>query len=311
MAMLWHADHVNDIDLRQLRYFVAVAEERNFTRAATRLAMTQPALSRAIRALEHSVGAALFVRLHRDVQLTAAGGVLFDEARGLDELARAAVARAARAGREGPRLCVTARACEIKPLEHLVRTYNARFPQEQPAEAVIINWQTRTDALRHGEADVGLLRRPFEDRGLDSDLLWTEPRVTLLSAGHALASRTVLERAELAGETIATWPGTTAAETAHWSGTDLARHDWLPGPAIQDVAQLIGNVRLGQTIAFVHLSLLGGPPPDGIVALPTKGLSDSELHVAWAAATTSPDVARFVQHAAAHAPELATTSARI
>jgi DNA-binding transcriptional LysR family regulator len=179
MAMLWHAGHVNDIDLRQLRYFVAVAEERTFTRAATRLAMTQPgALSRAIRALEHSVGTALFVRLHRGVQMTAAG------------------------------------------------------------------------------------------------------------------------RVELAGETISTWPGTTAAEIAHWSGTDLTRHDWLPGPAIQDVAQLIGNVRLGQTIAFASLSLLGGPLPDGVAAVPTNGLSDSELHVAWAAATTSADVARFVQHAA-------------
>ncbi|MCW2914656.1 MAG: hcaR [Actinomycetia bacterium] len=189
--MLWDAGHVNDIDLRQLRYFVAVAEERNFTRAATRLAMTQPALSRAIRALEDSVGTALFVRLHRDVQLTAAGTVLFDEARGIDELTQAAVARAARAGRERPRLRVAARACEITALDHLVRTYHARFPQEQPPEAVFVNWQTRTDALRNGEADVGLLRRPFDDHGLDSDLLWTEPRVTLLSAGHPLASRTV------------------------------------------------------------------------------------------------------------------------
>jgi DNA-binding transcriptional LysR family regulator len=299
---------MNDIDLRQLRYFVAVAEERGFTRAAARLAMTQPALSRAIRALEHSVGAALFVRRHRDVQLTAAGQVLFDEARGLDELARAAVARAARAGREGPRLRVAARACDIKPLEHLVQTYNARFPHEQPAEPVLVNWQAHTDALRNGEADVGLLRHPFDDRGLDSDLLRTEPRATLLPAGHALASRLVLERAELAGETIVTWAGTTAAETAHWSGTDLARHTWLPGPAIQDVAQLLGHVRLGQTIAFAPLSMLSGSLPHGVVAVPTNGLSDSELHVAWAATTTSPDVARFVQHAVAHTPQLATTS---
>src|SRR4051794_34876815 len=88
---------VNDIDLRQLRYFVAVAEERNFTRAAGRLGMTQPALSRAISALEHSVGVPLLVRDHRDVRPTAAGRVLFDEARDLDDLVRAAVTRAVRA----------------------------------------------------------------------------------------------------------------------------------------------------------------------------------------------------------------------
>jgi DNA-binding transcriptional LysR family regulator len=292
---------VNDIDLRQLRYFVAVAEERNFTRAAGRLGMTQPALSRAISALEHSVGVPLFVRDHRDVRPTAAGRVLFDEARDLDDLVRAAVTRAVRAEQEAPCLRVTARGCEIEALDHLVRTYNTSHPRERPAEAVVISWQAQAGALRDGDVDVGLLRHPFDDRGLDSDVLWTEPRVTLLSAGHALASRTVIDRAELAGETIAVWPGTTEAETAHWSGTDLNPYDWRPGPALQDMSQLTANVRLARTIAFAPLSLVGDSPPPGVVAMPTEGLSDSRLHVVWASTATSPDVARFVRHAAAYA----------
>jgi DNA-binding transcriptional LysR family regulator len=134
--------------------------------------------------------------------------------------------------------------------------------------------------------------------------LWTERRVALLSSVHRLAGRHVVDRTELAGEVIAIWPGTTAAETAHWTGTDLAHHDWLPGPEVRDVAQLTGNVRLGQTIGFAPLSLIGDHLPAGVVAVATTGLSDSELHVVWTTATISPDVARFVRHATEHAAEL-------
>ncbi|MET8870386.1 LysR family transcriptional regulator [Nonomuraea sp. NPDC004580] len=74
---------MSDVEIRQLRYFIAVAEERNFTRAAERLLMTQPALSRAIRALEREVGAELLVRSPGDVGLTPAGRVLLAEARAL------------------------------------------------------------------------------------------------------------------------------------------------------------------------------------------------------------------------------------
>ncbi|GAA5192561.1 LysR family transcriptional regulator [Rugosimonospora acidiphila] len=300
---------MNDVDLRQLRYFLAVARERSFTRAAATLTMTQPALSRAIRDLEHSIGVELFVRGHRDVRLTAAGRVLFDDARGLDEQARAALTRAARAGHDRTRLRVSARGCEIKVLDHLVQTYNARFPAEQAAEAAMVNWQDQTDALRSGQDDVGLLRRPFDDRGLDSELLWSEPRVTLLSVRHPLASRATINRAELAGEAIAVWAEASADETAHWAGTDLEHHHWLPGPPIQDLAQLTGNVRLARTIAFAPLSLLNEPLPAGIVAVPTHGLSDSQLHVAWPARATSPDIARFVRHAIAHASDLHSSAA--
>jgi DNA-binding transcriptional LysR family regulator len=180
---------VNDIDLRQLRYFVAVAEERDFTRAASRLGMTQPALSRAIRALEESVGVPLLVRDYRGVRPTRAGRALFDEARDLDDLVRAAVTRAVRAEQEAPCLRVTGRACEIGALDHLVRTYNMSHPRERPAEAVVADWQAQTDALRDGKVDVGLLRHPFDDRGLDSDVLRSEPRVALGSTWHGRAPR--------------------------------------------------------------------------------------------------------------------------
>jgi DNA-binding transcriptional LysR family regulator len=94
---------VSDVDLRLLRYFVAVAEERNFTRAAERLMMTQPALSWAVRRWRPTVGVPLLVRRYRDVEPTQAGRVLLEQARWIDERASAAIrlVRRAEAGRLG------------------------------------------------------------------------------------------------------------------------------------------------------------------------------------------------------------------
>src|SRR5947209_7275862 len=99
------------IELRHLRYFAAVVEEGTFTAAADRLGMTQPALSRAVRALEREFGSALLRRGQAGVEPTAAGAVLFREAKGIDESVSAAVTRARRAV-GGPRLRVTARGCD-------------------------------------------------------------------------------------------------------------------------------------------------------------------------------------------------------
>jgi DNA-binding transcriptional LysR family regulator len=92
---------VAGVDLRLLRYFVAVAEEGGFSGAARRLGMTQPALSRAVRSLEAAVGVGLVVRAPGAVVVTEAGGVLLEEARDLDDRVRAAVGRVRAAGRGG------------------------------------------------------------------------------------------------------------------------------------------------------------------------------------------------------------------
>jgi DNA-binding transcriptional LysR family regulator len=291
-----------DVDLKHLRYFLAVADEGTFTAAADRLHMTQPALSRAIRALEGELDTVLFLRTPQGAELTEAGRVLDRDARNLLESAEAALARAARIGREGPRLRVTARGCDVDVLQRLVDSYNARYPDALPAHAAMVDWRLQSDQLRAGAADVTLLRDPFDDRGLDSELVSVDPRVAVLPGNHALAGRETIHRRELAGEAFPVWPDLSPAETAYWTGTDLAHHDWRPGPVVHDGAQFVGTIRLGQAIGFLARPHLPASLPAGISVVPVHGLSHSTLRIAWPATATSPDLARFVRHTTESVP---------
>ncbi|GAA5171911.1 MULTISPECIES: LysR family transcriptional regulator [Amycolatopsis] len=292
----------DEVELRQLRYFLAVADERNFTRAAARLGMTQPALSRAIRALEKSVDATLFLREHRGAELTAAGRALAAEAGDIDSFTKAALARVTRLGGDSPHLRIAALGCEIGWLELLVRSYNERYPEEVPARAVFANRGLQEDELRDGTADVALLRTPFDSRGVDSDLLWTDEHVVLVHEGHRFADGTSVHSADLAGEAFPVWAEEAAAGRL---APVFEQYGLRPGPVVHDTAQYVGAVRLGQAIGGLPVPMLSGIPLDGIKALPLTGAPPSEVHVAWLATATSPDVARFVRHAVAQA--LATT----
>jgi len=286
-----------DVDLKHFRYFLAVADEGTFTGAAERLSMTQPALSRAIRALEDAAGTALFVRSPQGAELTEAGRLLSGDARSLVKLASAALTRAGRLSRddEGPR--VTARGCDVDVLAWLVDSYNERYPDGRPARAAMVDWRVQGDQVRAGETDVTLMRSPFDRYGLDSDLLRADPRVALLPETHPMTGREVVHRSELAGETFPVWPDLTPAETAFWTGTDLTYYSWRPGPVVHDAAQFVGSIRLGQAIGFIAEAHLPEQLPGGVGVVPVTGLTPSELRITWASTATSPDIARFVRHA--------------
>ncbi|MCO5973694.1 LysR family transcriptional regulator [Actinoallomurus soli] len=286
-----------DIDLKHFRFFLAVADEGTFTGAAQRLGMTQPALSRAIQALEDTVGTALFIRGPQGAELTEAGRMLSHDARGLVEFADAALTRVTRFGKEGPRLQVTARGCDVDVVHSLVASYNERHPHAPSAHAAMVDWRVQADQVRAGDTEATLLRAPFDRRGLDSDLVRIDPRVALLPETHALAGREVIHRSELADEAFPVWPDLTPAETAFWTGTDLVHYAWRPGPVVHDGMQFVGSIRLGQAIGFIAGAHLPEQLPIGIRAVPVIGLTHSELHIAWATTETSPDVARFVRHA--------------
>jgi DNA-binding transcriptional LysR family regulator len=285
-----------DIELRHFRYVLAVAEEGTFTGAAAQLGMTQPALSRAIRAVETMLGTELFVRDRHGATLTDAGRALRDDARAVDDAARAAVSRATAQRRDTQQLRVTARACDIDTLETLVASYNATHRDRAPARAAVVDGRVQVEEVRTGVTDVTLVRSPMDFRGLDSDLFRADPRVALLPDAHPLATRRVIERAELDGETIPTWSGDTPAQTAYWTGTDLAPHAWKPGPSVSDAAQYVACIRLGGAIGFVPESLLPELVLRGISVVQVAGLSASELRVVWAASATSLEIASFVRH---------------
>ena len=312
------------VELRHLRYFVAVVEEGTFTVAAERLGMTQPALSRAVRALEREVGSTLLRRGPAGVEPTAAGEVLFREAKGIDESVSAALARARRAA-GGAGLRVTARGCDVGTLMQLVQSHaKAAFDDVTPGtvapdiaasgtatpdtvasgtatpdtgrvQAAVVDKSVQLDEVRRGTTDITLVRAPFEQRGLDSELLRVDPRVLLVPAGHRLAGRESVDRRELTGESFPIWADSTPAETAWWAGADLADHGWRPGPVVQDGAQFLAAVRLGQAVAFLPEPMLEEAPLAGIAVVPVDDVSGSELHLAWAQDATSPEIARFVR----------------
>jgi DNA-binding transcriptional LysR family regulator len=188
-----------DLDLRKLRYFAAVAEHRHFGRAAEQLYIAQPVLSRQIRALEQELGCALLVRTTRSVQLTPAGEQLCEEARGVFATVDAAVRRVHEIDRGVERLVVG-----FAPGLHVseaVRAYAATHP-DVGIELLQLHWWEQDAPLRDGRAHVGYLRRPFDDTGLRTIAIGSEPKVACLPATHRLARRRALTTADLDGEPI-------------------------------------------------------------------------------------------------------------
>ena len=188
-----------DLDLRKLRYFAAVAEQRHFGRAAEQLYIAQPVLSRQVRALEHELGCALLVRTTRSVQLTPAGEQLHEEARGVFATVDAAVRRVHEVERGVERL-VVAFAPGLRVSE-AVRAFTATHP-DVDIELLHLHWWEQDAPLRDGRAHVGYLRRPFDDTGLRVLPVGSEAKVACLPAIHPLARRRALTRADLDGEPI-------------------------------------------------------------------------------------------------------------
>jgi DNA-binding transcriptional LysR family regulator len=305
---------MSEVELRELRYFVAVAEELNFSRAAERLGMAQSPLSKAISQLESRLGVVLLERTTRQVSLTPAGMVLLEQGCRALETVTAAVARTQRAGRGDPHLTVA-----VKPggdgglLRDIITAYQT--PDLPPVEITVASWGRPAALVRDGSADVALLRSPFQHSGLEVEELLSEPRVAALAADHRLASRTRLRRADLAGEPLPRWPDGDPATAAYWTGRDpqslaAAWPDGVPpalpatGPSVSDLVQLLEVVALGQVVAFLPASTSRRHPRADIAYRPVTDLSPSVIAVAWPQGSRSRPVAAFV----AAATRIAATS---
>jgi DNA-binding transcriptional LysR family regulator len=291
------------IDLELIRRFVVVAEELNFTRAAARLGLAQPPLSAAIGKLERKLGVRLLERTSRRVALTPAGAVLLEQGRIAVEGARAAVERTRRAGRQPGRLTVA-----VKPgmgtglLQKIIRRC-AQDPQVPEVHLLFGHPGGPADAVRGGAADVAILRAPFDQRGLDTELLLTEPRVAVLPAHHRLAGRAELCRADLAGEPMPRWAGRKGTEpdpaaAAYWTGGNPAALR-AAGPEISDVSQLLDAVALSNAVSYVPVSLAEQYRfAPGLTFVPVTDLTPSEVVAAWPDTSRSRAVAGFVRAAA-------------
>ncbi|MEX2980641.1 LysR substrate-binding domain-containing protein [Streptomyces sp. C36] len=187
------------MEIRQLRYFLTVAEELHFGRAADRLHIVQSAVSQQVRRLEHDLGAELFDRTTRTVALTEAGRQLLPHAR--DVLAAEARARAA-IDRLRTERAVTLRLGTSSGLgtrlEGILAAF-ARLAPDAPLELVTAATDTRLKDVRSGELTATLLRGEREDTGLELLPLWQDPLMVALPARHDLAARDGIDMADLAG----------------------------------------------------------------------------------------------------------------
>lgn len=304
-------------DARELRCFVAVAEELNFSRAAERLGTAQPPLSRTIRQMERRLGADLFHRDTRTVTLTAVGRSMVDEARYALDVLAAVSRRARRAALTTPVLTVTAKpGIATGMLRRIVDAYAVRHGAVR-VEIIVSGYRDQADMVRDGRADAALLSSPIETRGLDVEPLASEPRVAALPADHPLARRAELTCRDLWGEPVPQWPLATPAERAYWSGRDLATppHRLAPpddapdnvpdnvpddvpdvlGPAVSDPGQMIEVVALGQAVALIPESVAdAGTRPD-VAYRPVTDASPYTISVAWPEGSRAGHIAQFVR----------------
>ena len=195
------------MELRQLRSFVAVAEELHFRRAADRLHMAQPSVSQQVRTLEAELGVTLFDRNRRGVALTPAGTALLDEARTVLAAAdqAAAVARATGAGQRGRLRVSLTRSLTGGIAGAIVDAYRARYPDVE-LDLNVGNTMLHVEQLHAGDIDVGFVRPPLEDPELEELPLGREPMVCVLPKGHRLARRGTIRPEELRDEPLVWWP---------------------------------------------------------------------------------------------------------
>ncbi|WP_077800251.1 LysR family transcriptional regulator [Streptomyces sp. JHA26] len=286
-----------DVHVRELRYFAAVAEELHFTRAAERLYVSQPALSKQIRALERQVGAELFRREPRGVTLTEAGTALLPYARRVlaDWTEGAAAVREALAARRGTLVIGMSTSPGRGGLLPAIRSrFTAAHPGALPRLRQL-SWHDPTAGLADGTADVAYVWLPLPDAGRYA---WTtvaeEPRLVALPDTHPLAARSEVDFADLVDEPFLALPREAGVLRDFWLALDeRSALGERRGPA----AGTGGPPRIGAEIAGTEetyealaaglgicLVATGNAPLitlGGVTTRPVRGLSPSRYALAW------------------------------
>lgn len=231
------------VETRELRYFVAVAEELHFGRAAQRLGIAQPPLSRAIQQLERRLGVTLLDRAGRTVSLTEAGSVLLVEGRAALDSVDAAGRRTRRAGKALPGLVLVTKAGAAgELLAELLDAY-ADAPGAVPVDVRLCGIGEQETMLRDGRADVALLHLPFDSTtGFDTEELHTERQVAVLPSGHPLTVHPHVKMAD-----VIDLPG---LPMPRWPRRDGTYPDG-PGPEAHNTAALYQLIALGRAAAVL------------------------------------------------------------
>jgi DNA-binding transcriptional LysR family regulator len=248
------------MELRHLRYFVAVAEELHFTRAALRLNMAQPPLSQQIRALEEELGVQLFVRTRRSVALTDAGHALLERSREMLATAQALPLQLQRVARGEVGLLRIGFSSTL-PLTKVLRDVVADHRRSHPDVALNLremHSQLQFDSLRRGELDVGLVR--YNERapeGIRLRLLRRDPLRLVVPAGHRFARRKSVSIADCRDEAFIGFPGDAGTGTGPLLKRLAAQAGFEPRIAqeAREATTQIGLVAAGLGIAVLPAPL--------------------------------------------------------
>lgn len=285
------------MELRHLRYFVAVAETRHFGRAAQRLHMAQPPLSQAIRQLEADVGAELFARTTRQVNLTRAGEVFYQDAvRILDSVEGTSrrVKRVAEGHQGVLRIGLTGLA-SYRQLPALARIVE----RELPDVALEIRTEMLTSAQERGlldrELDVGLLRPPVREELITCRRVAREPLVLVLPENHRLVGQDSIDLAELRAEHFVMYSEATRSVVNEAVIRSCLAADFYPHCAheVAETSVLLALVAAGLGVALVPESVRA-ITLDGVLFRPVRGSESVDLALAWRNDDTSPLLANLL-----------------
>jgi DNA-binding transcriptional LysR family regulator len=283
------------MELRQLRYFIAVANERNFTRAAEVLGMAQPPLSRQIRQLEEEIGESLIDREERPITMTEAGRLFYEQA--LQVLAsveqlRMRMRRHAETGRRRFVIGFVGSAI-YGPMPQLIRHFRAAAP-EIDVNLLEMTTLEQIDGLKEGRIDIGIGRLRIDDPAIRRDVLLEEELVVALPIGHRLSrSAGRVPLAALVGDTLIIYPRQPRPSYADQI-LSLFRDHGLEPRLIQEVRDLqaaIGLVAAEAGVSIVPTSIQRLQRDDIVYRQLSEKNAFSPILMSWREADGSPEVA--------------------
>ncbi|WP_206443058.1 LysR family transcriptional regulator [Candidatus Protofrankia californiensis] len=296
-----------DVHGRDLRYFIAVAEELHFTRAAERLFISQPALSKQIRTLERQLGAPLFERDRQGVRLTPVGAALLPHAQRV--LAAWDTAwEAAEQAKTAARATLVVGMSTSPGRGGLLPAIRSRFTDTHPAATVKlrqVNWDDSTAGLQDGTSDVAFVWLPIPDPGR---YIWVvvaeEPRLVAMPQKHPLADRGVVDFADLLDEPFLALPESAGVLRDYWLALD-ARGGRPPriGAEIASTDETYEALVDGRGVCLLATGNAPLITLGNVVTRPVRGISPSQLALTWRADDHRPlvlDYARACRQVAAH-----------
>jgi DNA-binding transcriptional LysR family regulator len=281
------------LELRQLRHFLAVAEELSFTRAADRLHLAQQGLSASIRRLEDHLGVALFVRNTRRVELTSAGEVLVEGAREViravsDALEQVHLVSQGRRGRLSVGFSTAAGSVEI--VRDVIRTFAEGAP-DVDLQTHEHDFSDPLAGLTAGAVHVAFVFGPLATDGLASVTLLEEPRLLAVRPGHPLAARASVARDDLRGLPWLQVPG----RSGLWQDFWFPRSEQSPpGPTIRTADEWVTAIESGRGFAFTMPAVMRNFSTARVAVLPIDDLPPATVLLAWRTADTDPLTRAFV-----------------